>query len=406
MFKRNGKAINGLILVAVMTCIPCIYMAVAGEKAAVASGGKKAVVSEPVDIQAGDKVISDFMATVEILGEGLEFDHNGDGAADMVVYLLKTSRPDLKTDYYTVSRAVEMGDIVVREDPRNYVPGMQRYITPAESIRGPNLVAQVYRPGGGGGGYFQGGQGFTGGGQNRGFGNSGIMGGGGYGGIMGGGGYDQMGYASRVAEQQQTVLDVFCFEKRRVIQLAMKAGSSDLFVNTPMASPSVRKELVMNANQSKVDEIVAAELKRRNIFSPTLALHDIFNNPVYGQTLQWYQGQWRRVLAGSKNVSGMICTDGNGNILCADIYASPKLFKKMLPELLQSSAIEACTYPGGENSPKADVEGFLAKMKGARSWSKDIGETYIHTSSSLVSEAVLFAGAQEGGFVHLEAYRR
>jgi len=120
------------------------------------------------------QAIAAFLPTVHFSPHALNFDHDGDGFTNMVVYPLKTTMSDTTSQYITIDRAIETQQLVFREDPRHYGPSSQTFRThPSQRNSGPHVLAQYSgsrRP------YYQSGQLLGGGGQNRGFRGSGVWG--------------------------------------------------------------------------------------------------------------------------------------------------------------------------------------------------------------------------------------
>ena len=187
-------------------------------------------------------------------------------------------------------------------------------------------------------------------------------------------------------------------------------GNSEIFSYAGMASPFVRKELVLFPNQKNIHMIIAKELRRLNVYSRTNALTDVFNNQNIKKIIDYYVANSEYILneKENKNISGMIIKTGSGKILCVDIYSSPDLFKKMFSQLMQSAALGA--YQTREKSRKhlgqGDVEKFLYDLKQVEKLKKETTETYRLCLPKIISEALLDSDKNGIRVVHLEAYPR
>jgi len=354
------------------------------------------------------QALPQFLASVALVGRAYDFDHDGDGVTDMSVHPLGVRHPDLHTSYTTLHHALASNALTLAENPSNYVRSSrppQRGTSIVAATSGTNAV------------YYQGGAMVSGGGQGRGFRGGGVVGGGSRGGGYGGrgrggygrGGYGRGGYGAGVRGAGgfgATVLDVLCFEKGRIIAGSMRRGSSEFFSYAGMASPSMRKKLVLSPAQHKVDRMIVKELRKLRISSRTKALSDTLKSRDVGLTIDYYRRHANVVLSENRGASGMIITDGHGRILCADVYSSPSLFAKMFSELMQSAALGV--YRKGRKplrgSGKGDVEDFLASMKDPRGWERCAAETYRLVSPKLVAQAMLSPDSDGPRVVHLEAY--
>jgi hypothetical protein len=315
-----------------------------------------------------------------------------------------TSHPDGATAFVTVEEALNEGTLVLREDPKNY--------DEESPSRGHNVLATNV---GNAPVYFQIGTGLTGGGQGRGTGYGNVVGG--YGGVSGSTEEDPLDgrafaamfqpLAAVSSRSAQVEVEVVCFEKGRQIPESMKSGSSEYFSYAGMASPSARKRLIFSSSQGMVDRIISDELKRAGVSSETDAFGDIFENQNVLRTVRHYFVHCNDFLDANARACGMIMVGGDGRILCADVYASPRLFQKMFPELLRSAALEPVgAGRRGRYAREADVAKFLHDMKRAAGWRRRGNDTYKLLSSRLVGEAVLYSAASGTKFVHLEAFPR
>ena len=81
------------------------------------------------------KAITEFVSSVEFAEDSYEFDHDRDGVADMHVFPLLTTAPDLETRYITFEEAMKKKLVVLKEDVTN--PALGRRDPPT------SIVAQI-----------------------------------------------------------------------------------------------------------------------------------------------------------------------------------------------------------------------------------------------------------------------
>jgi hypothetical protein len=316
---------------------------------------------------------------VELGGSPYTFDHDSDGRIDMAIYPLQTSMADLKTTYTTLEEALSKSQVALRESPnmvasRNNAPGS--YPIVAQMMGGGGGGYRGGSFGSGGGSYYPRGGMLSGGFQNRGFRSGGMMGGGysGYGnsgsygnrgGYRGGSGYRGGGYGYRdsglgdngftelaaldgfessagnnnVEEQIVQPVDALCFEKWRLIEESRLRGEPDHFTYVGMASPTIRKELVLFSNQTNIHLAIEMELRKLGIQSQTRAMSDVLADQRVRNVIDYYVANSRGILSKNKDMTGMIVVGGN-RILCADVYSSRDLFGKMFGQLMRP---EACS---------------------------------------------------------------
>jgi hypothetical protein len=334
------------------------------------------------------------------------FDHNGDGREDLSFHPVTVRHLDSSTRYMTLQEALSNEELTLREDPSNYGPrrstsGRSTHIL-AANLSGASI-------------YYQGGTQLGGGGQGRGLRGGGVIGAGagrgGYRGAAGArgrptGGRGLRGRGFGAAGIGGIRLDAMCFEKGRLIQQSMRSGASEFFTYAGMASPSVRKLLVLPVGQSRVDRVVASELRRLGVSSRTKSLADIFGRDSIASVVDYYVNGTKRMLSENKDICGMIVKLGDGRILCADVYSSPSLFAKMLPQLAQSAALEVCTRRRAKrrHPSEGDVSLFVRALQGPQPWKQTSPQTHTLISRGLISQATLHSDGSTPKVVHVEAY--
>jgi hypothetical protein len=293
------------------------------------------------------------------------------------------------------------------------------------------------RYGGGYGGRYGGSRGYGGGYRGYGGGYGGSRGyGGGYGGSRGYGGYGKSeqgsddllnsdsgtmvaaggALGSRIlsdGENQQAAgepeLDVkaFCFEKWRLIEESRRMGDSEYFAYLGMASPAIRKELVSFANQKNIHIAIEMELRRLGVVSKTMALADVFQDEDIQKVIDYYTTASNKVLSQNKQLAGMVVA-GRSRILCADVYSSPKLFKKMIRQLMQSAALGVyrADEKGRQVVGQAEAAKFLEELRRFKNCKKESPQTYRLFASRIVGGAEVVSDEADTKVVHLEAYPR
>lgn len=174
-------------------------------------------------------------------------------------------------------------------------------------------------------------------------------------------------------------LGVFCVEPGR---WAARAGGSMKFdsLNAQMAQPSVRKRAMSDKDQQKVWEEVAKSREEMAAAAPAAA-GDLAETSSYARVAEneevkrqvdsvavplerSYQGLIRELRA--RNAVGVVAAV-NGEIIWADLFASPQLLEKYWPKLVRSYAAEALSARSGHRRPTlAMAQGFLDDMGGNR----------------------------------------
>ncbi|NIP28709.1 MAG: hypothetical protein GWN67_15155 [Phycisphaerae bacterium] len=390
-------------------------------------------------------VITKFLSSVELGKDVYDFDHDRDGIVDMYIYPLITTNPDLETKYITLEEASKKRQIILKEDPR-VIPNRDNpqgsYPILAE-YSGSNYGATFtqYSSFGYGPSYYPRGGMLGGGWQNRGFGSGGILGGYGQGVYRGYPGYRNYGrfgfkeedfeendfrkatavavedFSSKNVKAQYasldfsnndigTKVDALCFEKWRLIEESRFRGQPIRFSYVGMASPFIRKELISFPNQINIHIAIEKELRKLGVYSRTMAFADVFKNKDIKGVINYYITNSKKVLK-NKDIAGMIITDRN-KILCADVYSSPDLFKKMCSQLMQSSALGVLQKDRRSRTDlkKADVKEFLYNLKKVENLKKETSQTYKLFSRKIISGAELYSDTNGTRVVHLEAYPR
>lgn len=288
-----------------------------------------------------------------------------------------------------------------------------------------------------------------GGWQGRGFGSGGILGGygrgyspgggynrgyRGYGGIRGGYGLREKAFSgtdfgkivaagefdladtkpghpnlkpSEPVRAPELEVGALCFEKWRLIEQSRLSGAPEYFSYVGLASPFIRKQLVLFPNQTNIHISIENELRRLGVHSETKALADALRHESIKKVIDYYIAASKDVLGENKDISGMIITKQN-RILCADAYSSPSLFKKMFSQLMQSAAIGACLVDkkSGRALSRDDIEEFLLQLKNVQKIKNESSQSYRLFYPRIISGAELYSDKDVTRVVHLEAYPR
>jgi len=210
-----------------------------------------------------------------------------------------------------------------------------------------------------------------------------------------------------VQKVSEIKLDALCFEKWRLIKQARLRGESEYFTYAGMASPTIRKKLVLFPNQTNIHVEIEKELRGLGVPSKTKAFIDILEDPRIKKVIDYYVNASSKIPEENKRISGIIIADRN-RILAADLYSSPQLFRKMFPQLIQSAAIELCLprplVP--RTLGQEEVERFLDELRKTRNVKTDSVQTCRFFSRKLVGAAELYGNDEETRVVHIEAYPR
>jgi len=129
-----------------------------------------------------------------------------------------------------------------------------------------------------------------------------------------------------------------------------------------MAAPKVRAKAQAEKSQDGVWTEVAKLESSNSVSSSTGTLNKVYEDRRVSAKLNDYERAIRNKLSG-KNVIGAVVAIG-GQLLSADVFASPRLFQAYWPKLLKSYALEAVSS-GGSNSQSVErtaAESFLARV--------------------------------------------
>jgi len=407
---------------------------------------------------AAQATISDFVSSVKLGGAAYTFDHDSDGVVDMAIYPVQTAMPDSKTRYTTLEEALAKNQLALRESSemvasRNNAPGSYPIVAQIMGGYGRRNYGSYgsYGSGGysGGSSYYPRGGMLSGGYQNRGFRSGGFLGGG-YSGYSGSGGYgrnnsygrgyyrgggygrggagigfrnalpdnndlkelasagafDSRGAKAEANQQSLELVDALCFEKWRLIQQSRLRGAPEYFTYVGMASPFIRKELMLFSNQTNIHMAIEIELRKLGINSRTRAMSDVLTDGRIRSVIDYYTANSKQILKKNKQMTGMVVV-GRNRILCADFYSSRQLFSKMFPQLMQSAAIGVCRMEKAhKQADRSEVRQFLAALAKVRKLRKETDQAYRVFYPKMISGAELLTDDNGTRLVHLEAYPR
>ena len=184
-------------------------------------------------------------------------------------------------------------------------------------------------------------------------------------------------------------LNVFCVEPGR---WAEQRGVNNFFDGKAMASPSVRNEVMAKKSQQGVwdrgnrsnaatMEVTGAptELNTTDSYARVIANNEVRKevDKVAAPLERSYQGAIGE-LRERKAVGVVVAIDGQ--IIWADIFASPGLLEKYWPKLVRSYAAEALiTVSHRGRADLKDAQAFLARLDGRHEQADTEPGVYRHT---------------------------
>ncbi|MGH9492173.1 MAG: ARPP-1 family domain-containing protein [Terriglobales bacterium] len=199
--------------------------------------------------------------------------------------------------------------------------------------------------------------------------------------IVTGGKQDRVVGKDRIipAHSDPVALGVFCVEPGR---WTARSGGGAKFdsLNAQMAQPSVRKRAMSDKDQQQVWNEVHKSAEAMAAGVPAAA-GDLAATSSYAQLVdneevkrhvdsvavpleRSYEGLMRELRA--RNAVGVVAAV-NGEIIWADLFASPQLLEKYWPKLVRSYAAEALTTRPERGRPTvAAAQAFLDDLSGTR----------------------------------------
>jgi ARG/rhodanese/phosphatase superfamily protein len=184
------------------------------------------------------------------------------------------------------------------------------------------------------------------------------------------------------AESDPIDLGVFCVEPGRWVATSEKFGNFD----TAMASPKVRAGAMADKNQQKVwDEVRSSQHELAAVLgrlpAPSPAAQEIGRTSSYARVMQnsevkkqvdsvaapieqGYASVIRQLK--DQNAVGIVVAV-NGELIWADVFASPQLLEKYWPKLVRSYAAEAVVTRTSKRKLTVDAaQDFLDQLEGRR----------------------------------------
>ena len=200
--------------------------------------------------------------------------------------------------------------------------------------------------------------------------------------IVTGGKQDRVVGKDRIipAHSEPVDLGVFCVEPGRWTARTGGGGIKFDSLGAQMAQPSVRKRAMSDKDQQKVWSEVARSREGMAAAAPAAA-GDLAATSSYAQAAnneevkrrvdsvavpleRSYQGLIRELRA--RNAVGVVAAV-NGEIIWADLFASPQLLEKYWPKLVRSYAAEALTTRPERGRPSVyAAQAFLDDLSGTR----------------------------------------
>jgi sulfur carrier protein ThiS len=210
--------------------------------------------------------------------------------------------------------------------------------------------------------------------------------------IVTGGKQDRVIGKDRIVPSESDPIDlgVFCVEPGRW------TGASAAFDGkaAPMAQPAVRGKAMADKDQGKVwDEVGRArETMRLAVPAPAMAGVTSYAKVMQNADVQQkvdevaapIQQNYQSLIAQLRDQHAVgVVVAVNGQIVWADIFASPELLEKYWPKLVRSYASEAIVArPQAENVDGRAAQVFLNDLQGRRQVSETEPGLYRHTETT------------------------
>ena len=204
--------------------------------------------------------------------------------------------------------------------------------------------------------------------------------------IVTGGKQDRVVGKDRIVPPHSEPIDlsVFCVEPHRWVESSAHFGSAQAF----MAQPSVRQKAMAAKDQGQVWDEVARARQAVVAAAPPAASGALTGTSSYAQTMgnsavesrvdvvaAPVERSWDKALGelrARQAVGAVVAV--NGEIVWADIFASPSLLEKYWPKLVRSYAAEAVSahgygkqYTPTQNDAQAFLDDFQARRETAES---------------------------------------
>jgi hypothetical protein len=196
--------------------------------------------------------------------------------------------------------------------------------------------------------------------------------------IVTGGKQDRVVAKDRIVAPHSDPIDlgVFCVEPGR-----WTPRGQFISKEAPLAQPSVRRQVMIEQDQQAVWASVARALSGAVAAAPATAAPQIRASTSYAQAMEngAVQDNLRHFTAPierdysklqsqlrAQKAVGVVAAV-NGQIIWADVFASPELFNAYWPKLVQSYAAEALTTTaGGRRANQKEAQAFLDDWSGRR----------------------------------------
>jgi hypothetical protein len=197
--------------------------------------------------------------------------------------------------------------------------------------------------------------------------------------IVTGGKQDRIVGRDRIVAPHSDPIDlsVFCVEPHRWVAQSEKFGAAQAM----MAQPSVRQKAMAAKDQHQVWDEVARSRAAVVAAAPPAAAGALAGTSSYAQTMQNstvaqrvdvvaapVERSWEKAigeLRAHKAVGAVVAV--NGEIVWADIFASPALLEKYWPKLVRSYAADAVSSRGyNKPASEQDAQAFLDNFRAQR----------------------------------------
>lgn len=191
---------------------------------------------------------------------------------------------------------------------------------------------------------------------------------------------------------------VYCVEHGRWV-----GKSSQFSAGVAAAAPTIRQHARASKSQATVWDRVAKQQESLGVSAETGTMRSVYESEKVQEKCRPYIEELEKVPSVSSRTCGVVVAVGE-EIVCADLFYRPDLFRELWPKLLRSYVMDAIGKPekGGTLSA-SDAERYLARVYRARRIGMDTpgsGQAYELTGGGINGSALI----HQTSVVHLEAF--
>ncbi|MDP1725338.1 MAG: hypothetical protein Q8M15_01040 [Bacteroidota bacterium] len=143
-------------------------------------------------------------------------------------------------------------------------------------------------------------------------------------------------------------VSVFCVEHGR---WTPESSGNQFNATYGVASGAVRKQAIVDKNQSKVWEKVAESNVKNKTETGTGTYAALQHSNTLNAELQKYMRHFERLIIADSNYIGFVAVTGD-SIISAELFATYQMYRKQARQLLKAAAVEAIT-----NGDQVTIEG-------------------------------------------------